>query len=133
ARQLQLITDALPVLISYLDREERYQFVNSSYEAWFGQRPAQLLGQRVQEVVGPAAYAGIKGYIDRAMAGERLEFEARMPYRQDFVKHIRTNYVPDVRAGEHEAERQRAVLHTLFMNAPAAICIFAGPDLVYEL
>jgi PAS domain S-box-containing protein len=150
-RQLQLLTDALPVLIGYLDREERYQFANYGYEAWFNQKPEQLLGRPVREVVGETAYQGVKHYLDRAMSGERLEFESRMAYRTDFVRHIRTNYVPDVRDGEvrgiytlvlditaqveaqQEAERQRQVLHTLFMSAPAAISIFAGPELVYEL
>ena len=150
-RQLQLLTDALPVLIGYLDRDEKYQFANYGYEAWFGQKPEQLLGRPVREVVGETAYQGVKHYIDQAMSGERLEFESRMVYRADFVRHIRTNYVPDVRGGEvvgiytlvlditaqveaqQEAERQRQVLHTLFMSAPAAICIYAGPELVYEL
>jgi signal transduction histidine kinase len=38
--------------------------------------------------------------MDRALAGERLSFEARMPYREDFVKHVRTDYIPDLRYGE---------------------------------
>jgi PAS domain S-box-containing protein len=150
-RQLQLLTDALPVLISYIDQEEKYQFANYGYEAWFGQKPEALLGRPVREVVGESAYQNITSYIRRGLAGERLDFESRMAYRPDFVRHIRTSYVPDVRGGEvkglyslvlditdrvqaqQEAERQRAVLHTLFMSAPASICIFAGPDLVYEL
>ena len=100
ARQLRLLTDALPVLIGYLDQERRYQFTNEAYRAWFGQDPAALLGQRVREVVGEQAYAATAGYMDRALAGERLHFEATMPYREGFTKHIRTSYVPDVRAGE---------------------------------
>lgn len=100
ARQLRLLTDALPVLISYLDRERRYQFNNEAYRAWFGQDPAALLGQPVRAVVGEQAYAATVGYIDRALAGERLSFEATMPYREGFTRHIRTSYVPDVRAGE---------------------------------
>ncbi len=100
ARQLRLITDALPVLIGYLDREERYRFANQAYQAWFNQEPAALLGQRVREVVGEQAYAGVQSYIRRALAGERLGFTARMPYREDFVRHIHTDYVPDVRDGE---------------------------------
>jgi PAS domain S-box-containing protein len=151
ARQLQLLTDALPVLIGYLDQDERYQFANYGYEAWFGLKPEELLGRPVREVGGEAAYESVKGYLDRALAGERLDFESRMAYRPDFVRHIRTSYVPDVRAGQvqgiytlvldvsaqvearQEVEDQRQVLHTLFMTAPAAICIYAGPDMVYEL
>jgi len=100
ARQLQLITDALPVLIGYLDKQERYQFANKAYEPWFNQNPSHLLGRKVREVVGEKAYQGIKGYIDRALAGERIDFEAQMLYRENFIKHIRTSYIPDLQEGE---------------------------------
>ncbi|MBF9222772.1 PAS domain-containing protein [Hymenobacter ruricola] len=100
AQRLRLLTDALPVLIGYLDRERRYRFANHAYRAWFNRDPAALLGQPVREVVGEAAYAATEGYMARALAGERLSFEARMPYRENFVKHIRTDYIPDVQNGE---------------------------------
>jgi PAS domain S-box-containing protein len=100
AQQLKLITDALPVLISYLDKEEKYRFTNKAYEAWFNQKPESLLGQPIRQVVGEKAYQGIQDYINRALAGERLDFEARMPYRDNFIKHIHTNYVPEIREGE---------------------------------
>jgi two-component system, sensor histidine kinase len=99
ARQLRLITDALPVLIGYLDKEEKYRFANQAYQSWFNILPESMLGRPVREVVGDKAYGGVKHYIDRALAGERLDFEATMPYREGFVKHIRTTYVPDVREG----------------------------------
>ncbi|MCB2406527.1 PAS domain-containing sensor histidine kinase [Hymenobacter lucidus] len=100
AGQLRLLTDALPVLIGYLDRERRYRFANRAYESWFGQVPEKLLGRPVREVVGEKAYAAAQGYMDRALAGEQLEFTARMPYREGFVKHIHTNYIPDVQHGQ---------------------------------
>ncbi|AII52520.1 hypothetical protein N008_11100 [Hymenobacter sp. APR13] len=100
AQRLRLLTDALPVLIGYLDREERYRFTNEAYRAWFNQDPQALLGHAVRDIVGEAAYANVKPYIDRALAGERLDFESRMPYREGFVKYIRTSYVPDVQGGE---------------------------------
>jgi PAS domain S-box-containing protein len=100
AQRLRLLTDALPVLISYLDRDERYQFVNQSYRRWFGHAPATMIGRSVLELIGPHAYTGVQQYIARALAGERLEFEARMPYREDFVRYIHTDYIPDVQQGE---------------------------------
>ena len=99
AKQLQLITDALPVLIGYLDKEEKYRFANKAYEAWFPLKADDLLGRHVRDVVGEKAYAGVKQYIDRALAGERLSFESRMPYREDFVKYIQTSYIPDIQDG----------------------------------
>ncbi|SNR80992.1 PAS domain-containing protein [Hymenobacter mucosus] len=101
-QQLRLITDSLPVLISYVDRERRYQFANEAYRNWFRQDPAQLLGKPVWQVIGETAYAAVVNYQDRVLAGERLAFETRMPYRKDFVRHIHTDYIPDVRAGQVE-------------------------------
>jgi PAS domain S-box-containing protein len=100
AQHLRLLTDALPVLISYVDQEQRYRFTNHAYRTWFNRDPAALLGLPVPEVVGTHAYAAVQGYIERALAGERLTFEARMPYREDFVRYIRTDYIPDVRQGQ---------------------------------
>jgi len=100
AQRLRLITDSLPVLIGYLDLQERYQFTNEAYRTWFGQDPQALLGRPVREIIGDEAYVGVKQYIDRALAGEHVNFESRMPYRDDLLKYIRTSYVPDVQAGE---------------------------------
>ncbi|UOQ97277.1 PAS domain-containing protein [Hymenobacter sp. 5317J-9] len=100
AQRLRLLTDALPVLIAYIDREQRYRFVNHAYRTWFNRDPEALLGQPARAVLGEAAYAAAQPYIDRALAGERLSFEARMPYREGFVRHTRTDYIPDVQHGE---------------------------------
>ncbi|RZL15858.1 MAG: PAS domain S-box protein [Hymenobacter sp.] len=151
ARQRQLVTDALPVLIAYVDQGQRYQFNNQAYEGWFQLSPAQLRGRHMRDVVGEAAYAVAEPYITRALAGEQLKFEARMPYRDDFVKHIQTSLVPDVQQGKvlgmyclisditeqvlarAEVARQQQQLHDLFMAAPGPIIILEGPDLVFSL
>ncbi|MBU6123365.1 PAS domain-containing protein [Hymenobacter siberiensis] len=151
ARQRQLVTDALPALISYVDQDRRYQFTNQAYEGWFQQSSAQLRGQRVRDVVGEPSYAAAAPYMARALAGERVDFEARMPYRNDLIKHIRTSFVPDVQqeqvvgfyclitditeqvTARAEVERQQRQQHELFMAAPGPIAILAGPDLVFEL
>ncbi len=99
-RQLQLITDSLPVLIGYLDKERKYRFANQAYEEWFPLKAEELLGRPAREVLGEKAYLGIEKYMDRALAGERLDFEAEMPYRDTFKKHIRTSYIPDVQQGQ---------------------------------
>ncbi|MBC6991986.1 PAS domain-containing protein [Hymenobacter sp. BT491] len=99
ARQLEILTDALPVLISYIDQERTYQFANQAYEAWFNTPPAELIGRPIREVLREPAYERVEAYIDRALAGERLDFDATMPYRDDFTRHIRTSYVPDIREG----------------------------------
>ena len=45
--QLRLIVDALPVLVSYVDSELRFRFVNKRYEEFFGISSGSILGKHV--------------------------------------------------------------------------------------
>ncbi len=38
---LATLPDALPVLLSYVDRDQRYRFNNRAYERWFGETPPE--------------------------------------------------------------------------------------------
>lgn len=92
--QLRLIADALPVLISYVDRERRYRFVNRGYTEWFGRTPEKVVGKHVREVIGAEAYAVVKVYIERVLSGEEITFEQLMPYPGG-DRFIHVNYIPD--------------------------------------
>ena len=93
-QQLRILTNALPVLINYVDTSERYRLNNSAYEEWFGRRPEELNGKRVRDVVGKGAYDVIGPYIQRALAGERVTFEAHVPFRLGGPRHCQASYVP---------------------------------------
>ncbi len=73
--RLRTITDNLPVLIAYIDREHRYRFCNATFERWFGIPASRLEGQHVAAALGEALYAQRRPFIERALAGERVEFE----------------------------------------------------------
>lgn len=92
--QLRLIADALPVLISYVDCDECYRFVNRSYKEWFKTETENLNGKTVREVIGEAAYQAVKPNIERVLAGEEFTFERLMPYLGG-ERFIRVNYIPD--------------------------------------
>lgn len=94
ARELRLLTDALPVLISYVDSGERYRFNNRAYEEWFGRPRDVLHGKHLTDVIGAAAYADLKPIIDRALAGEALSLEKTIPFRDGGTRHVHIDYVP---------------------------------------
>jgi two-component system CheB/CheR fusion protein len=94
-RQLQLITDSLPVLISYADAEQRYRFNNLAYERWFGSSRDAMKQRHVREVLGEAAYQKALPSIERALAGEAVGYEAELPYRDGSERTVRAEYIPD--------------------------------------
>jgi PAS domain S-box-containing protein len=78
--QLRLVTDDAPVFITQLDREHRFKFVNRTYARRFGFEPQELIGKHFTEVMGETPYAAIRHQIEAALSGQRVEFEAEIPY-----------------------------------------------------
>ena len=92
--QLTAITDATPALISYVDAELRYLFVNRQYEAWFGRARQEILGQRMDILLGEGAMEMLRPHVDAALRGETVHFETLSPYRDGGTRWIDAQYVP---------------------------------------
>ena len=93
--RLRTITDNLPVLISYINQHERYEFCNGTYKTWLGVEPQSIVGRSVEDTLGPEIYAQRKASLARALSGERIEFEmSHSPL--GVQRHTHTTYLPDV-------------------------------------
>lgn len=97
--RLRLVTDSVPVMIVYCDGEQRYRYVNKPYVERFGITPREVIGRRISEVLGDAAYADIRQYVEAVLEGRPVEFEVEMTYERIGIRHMHCNYVPDVGDG----------------------------------
>lgn len=93
--ELRLIMDATPALIAYFDTGLRYRRINKAYESWFCMAPEQILGHSVQEIILDKAWHAVRPYFDRALAGERVSFDSRIPYGTGKPRWVQANYIPD--------------------------------------
>ncbi len=93
--QLRLVTDALPVCIAYADSEQRHQFNNKTYEAWFGRSRTELKGRHIKEVLGVSAYEVIRGHVEAALSGQAVSYETSL-FLGGKERHVLANYVPHV-------------------------------------
>lgn len=93
-RRVRLITDNLPVLVAYIDRDERYGFCNATYRGWLGVDPATAVGQHVADVLGEQGYALRRPLIERALAGERAEADIEVQHGGE-VRQLHLRYFPD--------------------------------------
>jgi len=98
--QLQLITDSLPVLISYVDGQQRYQFNNKTYEDWFGLPRNLVYGKTLIEVLGPEAYRKLEGHINTVLAGQPVEFLTEVPFQYGGKRVVSALYVPHREDGQ---------------------------------
>jgi PAS domain S-box-containing protein len=95
---LTQMMDGLPICIAYVDAAQRYCYVNANYQTWFERSPSNLYGKTVLEVLGQAAYERVRGYVERALQGERVAYEALVPYQDAGERFIHATLVPDVDA-----------------------------------
>ena len=92
--QLFALTDAMPVLVSVIGRDQRYEFANRAYENWFGPEVSDVVGRHALDVLGPEAYAQLVPAFERALAGERVTYESDIPYKNGGARHVHVTFAP---------------------------------------
>ena len=92
--ELQLIINAMPVLIGYVDHEQRFRLNNSAYLEWYGKTPQELYGKTIREVLGDEVYAGRADKIAAALKGKACSFMTVTPHRDGRPRHALMKYLP---------------------------------------
>ncbi|MGE5169758.1 MAG: PAS domain-containing protein [Rudaea sp.] len=96
-QRLQRITDNIPSMVGYIDAEGRYRFNSRYYEAWLGRPLSTITGRLVRDVLGSETYATVAPNLERALAGERVDFDVEVK-RPEGTRFLRGSYIPDIDA-----------------------------------
>ncbi len=97
--QLRLVTDVVPVLIAYLDRDHIYRFNNETHVEWFRRPVDEITNRPIREVMHTADYERLCPYLERAFEGQFVEYEMPFTCPDSAICHVRGNLVPDVAGG----------------------------------
>jgi PAS domain S-box-containing protein len=87
--------NALGLPLAYVDRQQRYRFVNTAFLDWLGKREDEVIGREISEVLGPEVYQLYQAYVDAALAGERTGFVRQLTAPGQPAIWIRVDYYPD--------------------------------------
>ncbi|MDX1529403.1 MAG: PAS domain-containing protein, partial [Gammaproteobacteria bacterium] len=79
--RLRLVADNVPGMITHVDSERRFRFINREAERWLGLSEDDVIGRPIWEVIGEASYHSFKPYIDRVLSGEQVSFEMERGYK----------------------------------------------------
>ena len=93
--QLRAIADNLPVMISYIDKDQQLRFVNRTFEQWTGIPIAKALNRPLVEVIGPELYEQRSKALNEALTGKRIEFEVSSD-ALGMKRVLHTLYIPDM-------------------------------------
>ncbi len=98
-RQLRTITDSLPVMIAYIDSEQRYKFVNKTLAQSHAAATEEIVGQTVASILGKDSYAKIQPFINKVLTGESVVSEDTITYPGGITRNIEFSFVPDMADG----------------------------------
>ncbi|HSB51815.1 MAG TPA: PAS domain-containing protein, partial [Dissulfurispiraceae bacterium] len=93
-QQLQAIIDAVPSLISYVDRNLRYRLHNRTYHEWFQLSADVIADRHMRDVLGEDAFQRILPRVLKGMSGEMVEFDDYLPYRAGGGRWVHGVYMP---------------------------------------
>jgi len=93
--QLRAIADNLPVMISYIDKDQQLRFVNRTFEQWTGIPIAKALNRPLVDVIGPELYEQRSKALNEALDGRRIEFEVSSD-TMGVKRVLHTLYIPDI-------------------------------------
>ena len=92
--ELLLVTDTLPLLIAFIDRDLTYRFANRAYEDWFERSPEQVIGCHVRDLLDDDGYATRAAAFAAALDGVPTRLELDWPHRDGRPRVADIRYLP---------------------------------------
>jgi diguanylate cyclase (GGDEF)-like protein/PAS domain S-box-containing protein len=100
-RLLRTITDNVPVLIAYIDKDEVYRFANATYEEWFGVPRSSIVGRTVKDAWGGQISGAEADFVRRCLAGETVRFQSEFN-NGGAIRFVEVTGIPDIKEGVTE-------------------------------
>ena len=69
--QLELLSDTVPALISYVGTDRRYRTCNAEYSKWFGLPREEIVGRSMEDVLGPEAWRVVGPHSSERLRASR--------------------------------------------------------------
>jgi PAS domain S-box-containing protein len=91
---LQSVTDSVPAMVAQIDVFERYIFVNKGYLDWCGMPSDQVIGRKIQEVLGIERYTILQKSICRALNGDKHIQQICFNLEDGNLQYIQVYYMP---------------------------------------
>jgi two-component system CheB/CheR fusion protein len=93
---VKTITDAMPSLVGYWDKNLCCRFANKSYFEWFGKSPEFLIGTALADLLGESLFAFKESYIVAVLTGKSQTFESTIIKQDGSIGYTLVNYIQDL-------------------------------------
>jgi len=74
---LRIVTDTMSAGVVRASADLNYVWVNRVFASWVGKSPGEIIGRPIAEVNGERDWHELRPHVERALRGERVEYERR--------------------------------------------------------
>jgi PAS domain S-box-containing protein len=97
--QLRLVTDAIPALICYCDKDLVYLFANRTACIWYDRPLEDIIGRTSQELLGAEVIEVLRPRLEDVVAGRTVTYEDERVYPDGIRRAVETTYIPHLGSG----------------------------------
>jgi two-component system, sensor histidine kinase and response regulator len=94
-RFVRTMTDNVPTALAYWDADRNCQFANRLFRERF-ETSQSILHRPIREVLGSERYDLVRPYADRALAGERCQYDSAWKEPDGSKSYFWVNMIPDI-------------------------------------
>ncbi|PKN81344.1 MAG: hypothetical protein CVU51_14225 [Deltaproteobacteria bacterium HGW-Deltaproteobacteria-1] len=100
AEMFESIINGVSMLVTYMDCEERYVFVNQAYAEWYGLNRQEVIGKRAADILKPDVYERASHNIKKVLSGQHVSYENKVINKDGHERYVRANYEPCFSGGQ---------------------------------
>ena len=93
---IRTITDNVPAMIAYVNKQKQFMFTNKVYNQWYGDPGQELIGQDLEASNLFDDWERISVFVNRALDGEVVSFESKETSVTGQQSYLQKSYVPNV-------------------------------------
>ncbi|MDR3477275.1 MAG: EAL domain-containing protein [Gammaproteobacteria bacterium] len=98
--QYRLVTDALPVLISYIDMQLYYRFNNKAHEDWFSKSLNEINDKKIEDVLDRTGFEIFKENFAKLQMDKSITYETTMHFRATDERYVSVTLIPHIKDGK---------------------------------
>ena len=142
AERVELISDNIPLSVSYVSSDLRFIYVNKATADWYGKTKDDLAGRLVLDVIPPTTVHLFRPHYDAVLSGRRVDFMLTEENRKGQLRDFHVLMQPHIKSGKlvkaftcirQDVTEQRKTesalreseerYRKLFENVPLGICV----------
>jgi diguanylate cyclase (GGDEF)-like protein/PAS domain S-box-containing protein len=97
--QYRLVTDALPVLIAYIDTDMVFRFNNKAFETWFERPVTEITGKPIKDMFNHHTYVAFIENYSKLSGNKSHSFETIVMFHDKDECYVTITMIPHIKDG----------------------------------